>query len=73
MWLNHPKGHFKRSERLNLTPFLLGDNFLRNCLITFSLFIHKASQGKEGTNALSKDGFHCIALNVSFQGPKGLP
>ena len=40
-WLN-PKGHFKRS---NLAPFLLGGNFLKNCSITFSLFIQEASQG----------------------------
>ena len=45
IWLNHPKGHFKRSERSNLAPFLLGGNFLKNCLITFSLFMHEASQG----------------------------
>ena len=35
IWLNHPKCHFKRSERSNLAPFLLGGNFLKNCLITF--------------------------------------
>ena len=28
IWLNHPKGHFKRSERSNLARFLLGGNFL---------------------------------------------
>ena len=39
IWLNHPKGHFERSERSNLAPFLLGGNFLKNCLITFSLFM----------------------------------
>ena len=37
IWLNHPKGHFERSQRSNLAPFLLGGNFLKNCLITFSL------------------------------------
>ena len=42
--LNHPKSHFKMSLRLNLSPFLLGGNFLKNCLITFSLFMHEASQ-----------------------------
>ena len=45
IWLNHPKGHFERSERSNLAPFLLGGNFLKNCLITFSLFMQEASQG----------------------------
>ena len=45
IWLNHPKGHFKRSERSNLAPFLLGGNFLKNCLITFSLFMQEAFQG----------------------------
>ena len=45
IWLNHPKGHFKRSERSNLAPFLLGGNFLKNCLIIFSLFMQEASQG----------------------------
>ena len=44
IWLNHPKGHFERSERSNLAPFLLGGNFLKNCLITFSLFMQEASQ-----------------------------
>ena len=39
--LNHSKGHFKRSERSNLAPFLLGGNFLKNCLITFSLFMQE--------------------------------
>ena len=38
------KGHFERSERSNLAPFLLGGNFLKNCLITFSLFMQEASQ-----------------------------
>ena len=42
IWLNHPKGHFERS---NLAPVLLGGNFLKNCLITFSLFMQEASQG----------------------------
>ena len=36
---------FERSERSNLAPFLLGGNFLKNCLITFSLFMQEASQG----------------------------
>ena len=45
IWLNHPKGHFERSERSNLAPFLLGGNFLKNCLITFSLVMQEASQG----------------------------
>ena len=45
IWLNHPKGHFERSERSNLAPFLLGGNFLKNCLITFSLFMQEAFQG----------------------------
>ena len=36
IWLNHPKGHFERS---NLAPFILGGNFLKNCLITFALFM----------------------------------
>ena len=45
IWLNHPKGHFERSERSNLAPFLLRSNFLKNCLITFSLFMQEASQG----------------------------
>ena len=45
IWLNHPKGHFERSERSNLALFLLGGNFLKNCLLTFSLFMHEASQG----------------------------
>ena len=45
IWLNHPKGHFERSERSNLAPFLLGGNFLKNWLITFSLFMQEASQG----------------------------
>ena len=45
IWLNHPKGHFERSERSNLAPFLLGGNFLKNCLITFSLLMQEASQG----------------------------
>ena len=45
IWLNHPKGHFERSERSNLAPFLLGGNFLKNCSITFSLFMQEASQG----------------------------
>ena len=44
IWLNHPKGHFKRPERSNLVPLLLGGNFLKNCLITFSLFMQEASQ-----------------------------
>ena len=61
IWLNHPKGHFERSERSNLAPFLLGGNFLNNCLITFSLFIQgdflRKKLPKEGTNALPKDGF----------------
>ena len=38
IWLNHPKGHFERSERSNLALFLLGGNFLKNCLITFYLY-----------------------------------
>ena len=49
IWLNHPKGHFERSERSersNLAPFLLGGNFLKNCWITFSLFMQEASQGE---------------------------
>ena len=41
IWLNHPKGHFKRSEWSNLAAFLLGGNFLKNCLITFSLFMQE--------------------------------
>ena len=45
IWLNHPKGNFDWSERSNLAPFLLGGNFLKNCLITFSLFMQEASQG----------------------------
>ena len=40
--ITHPKGHFKRS---NLAPFLLGGNFLKNCLITLSLFMQDASHG----------------------------
>ena len=39
IWLNHPKGHFERS---NLAHFLLGGNFLKNFLITFSLFMQEA-------------------------------
>ena len=69
IWFNHPKGHFVRSERSNLAPFLLGGNYLKNCLITFSLFMQEASQG--GTNELSKDGFDRIALKVILKGPKG--
>ena len=45
IWLNHPKGHFKRSERSNLAPFLLGGNFLKNGLKTFSPFMQEASKG----------------------------
>ena len=37
--------HFKRSERSNWAPFLIGGTFLKNCLITFSLFMQEASQG----------------------------
>ena len=33
------------SERSNLAYFPFGGNFLKNCLITFSLFCHEASQG----------------------------
>ena len=42
IWLNHPKGHFERSERSNLAPFLLAGNFLKNCLIDgfHSIFRH---------------------------------
>ena len=47
--------------------FSLGGNYLKNCLITFSIFRHEAN---EGTNELSKDGFHLIALKVIFIGPK---
>ena len=39
------KCHFERSERSNLAPFLLGGNFLKNCLITLSLVMQEASQG----------------------------
>ena len=42
IWLNHPKGHLERS---NLAPFLLGGNFLKNCLKTCSLFMQESSQG----------------------------
>ena len=45
IWLNHAKGLFQRSERSNLVHFPLRGNFLKNCLITFSLFCHEASQG----------------------------
>ena len=51
IWLNHPKGHFERSERSNLAPFLLGGNFLKNCL-----YLCKKLPN-EGTNELPKDGF----------------
>ena len=46
IWLNHSNGYFKRSERSNLAPFLLGGNFLKNCSITFSLFMQDVSQGE---------------------------
>ena len=50
--------------------FYLGGNFLKNCMITCSLFMQEAS--KEGTNELPKDGFDWITLKVIFQGSKGL-
>ena len=65
-----PKGHFERLERSNVAPFLLGGNFLKNCLITFLYLCKKLP--KEGTNELPKDGFDWITLKVIFQGPKGL-
>ena len=46
--------NFFISERSNLSYFSLGGNFLKDCLITFSLFWHEASQGDDG---LPKDGF----------------
>ena len=35
IWLNHPKGHFKRLERSNLARFLLGGNFLKKLFDNF--------------------------------------
>ena len=70
IWLNHSKGHFERSERSNLAPFLLGGNFLKNCFDNFFSICKKLP--KEGTNELPKDGFDWITLKVIFQGPKGL-
>ena len=57
------------SERSNLAPFLLGGNFLNNCLITFSLLCRKLH--KKDTNELSKDGFDWITLKVILKGRKG--
>ena len=53
-------------ERSKLAHFPHGGNFLKNCLITFSLFCHV----NESVDGLSKDGFYVITLMVIFQGSK---
>ena len=69
IWLNHHKGHCKRSEgQIWLLSFYLEAIFSKT--VWFVLYLCR-KRHKEGTNELSKDGFHLITLKVIFQGPKG--
>ena len=68
IWLNRPKGHFKGLKGRIWLIFHLGDNFLKNCLITF--FYLGIEVPKMGADGLPKDGFDWIALKVIFQDPK---
>ena len=53
IWLNHSKGHFKRSERSNLAPFFTWRQFFQGlkgpkkvkfgCFVTFCQFSQKRS------------------------------
>ena len=55
IWLNQPKGHFKRSERSNLAFYFKA--IFSKTFYNFCFYLCKKLP-KEGTNVLSKEGFY---------------
>ena len=54
IWLNHSKGCFLKVKGQNFDIFGLLDHFLKNCSITFFLFLHEASLGWHKQHIISR-------------------
>ena len=70
IWLKLSNGCFLKVKGQNIDIFGLLDHFLKNWQVF--VFYFGMNLPKDGTKPLDNDGFDWIALNVIFQGQKGI-